>query len=200
MNSYYKYKRYLKYLFQYFGERLKGVDFTMRDLSLIEQTGGVLHGYSKTDEKHAAAIFDSLGVDEDKKLLDIGCGKGSFLRNASDYPFGEIAGLEYSPELADIAESNMKKLHLQDKVDIIQGDACQFNRYEHYNVFYFFNPFNREIMNRVLNRILAHRSDPFWIILHNPVCAKEVMAHGLVEKKKLFDTVKQYETVIYKWN
>ncbi len=199
MFNYYKYKRYAKYLVQYLGERIRGIDFTMRDLSLIEETGGVLHGYSKTDDKHAEEILDCLDVDCSKKLLDIGCGKGAFLRDASYFPFGEIAGLEYSSDLAKIAEKNMKKLNLQRRVKVIRGDACRYSGYENFNVFYFFNPFNKEVMNRVLRRILYRRSDPFWIILHNPVCADEVLEHGLVEKERLFDDVKQYETVIYKW-
>lgn len=46
-------KRYLLFGLQYFlWEKPRGLDFTMRDTSLLKKSQGVYHGYAKTDEKH----------------------------------------------------------------------------------------------------------------------------------------------------
>lgn len=197
-----RYLRYIRYTTQWLlKEKLLGLDFTMRDLSLLESSGGVLHGYSKTDEAHAKAIFDAIGVDESKRLLDIGCGKGAFLREACKQNFGRIAGLEYVKELADIAKRNFKRLGLEDHVTIYQGDARDFNHYRDFNVFYFFNPFEPKIMDTVMARICSANTPPpsFWVILHNPVSASIIEKHGGKEIKRLYDKVKSYETIIYEF-
>ena len=131
------------------------------------------------------------------KLLDIGCGKGAFLREAAKQPFGEIAGLEYVPALADTAKRNFKRVHLSERIKIYTGDATNFKKYGEYNVFYFFNPFNAEIMGKVIDRITDENVKKKWMILHNPVCADVIEAHGGKEIHRLYDKVKSYETVIY---
>lgn len=193
-----RYLRYLKYIFQWlFLEKARGLDFTMRDIHLLNDSGGVLHGYSKTDESHARLIFSSLCVDENKRLLDIGCGKGAFLREACKEPFGRIAGIEYVPELAEIARQNFNRLGLCNRVKVYVGDAIKFRHYSDYNVFYFFNPFDEEIMYKVIERIVVECKEKIWVILHNPVCASIIEEYGGKEIKRLYDGVKSYETIIY---
>ena len=196
-----RYKRYIKYTLQWlFTERLRGLDFTMRDTHLVAESNGLLHGYSKTDESHAKAIFDVLGANASMNLLDIGCGKGAFLREAAKYNFGKIAGLEYVEALANIAKENFVRLHLEDRIDIFCGDAVNFKSYQDYNVFYFFNPFDKAIMDKVVKAITKEQKSKIWIILHNPVCADVVTKYGGKEIKRLFDNIKSYQTIIYEIN
>lgn len=196
-----RYRRYIKYIMEWlFIERMRGLDFTMRDLSLTKTTGGLFHGYSKTDEAHAKTIFDAIDVNESMLLLDVGCGKGAFLREASRYPFGKIAGIEYSEELAKIGRKNFRLLKLDDKVKIYQADAAEFKQYEQFNVFYFFNPFIEEIMEKVIKKIMESHKGNFLVILHNPVSREIMERYGGIEIKRLYDKVKSYETVIYRMN
>lgn len=193
-----RYARYTKYFLQWlFLERMRGLDFSMRDKTLIRKSKGVLHGYSKTDETHANAIFSALHVDTSKRLLDVGCGKGAFLREASKQSFGKVSGLEYVPSLVEIARKNFRRLHLDNKIDLFCGDAAEFEGYANFNVFYFFNPFEAPIMDKVIAKIVATKKEKIWIILHNPVCDDVVKKYGGREKSRLFDKVKSYETVIY---
>ena len=190
--------RYGKYVLQWiFLEKLRGLDFTMRDTSLLTETGGVLHGYSKTDEKHAKEIFQRLEIDGQKRLLDIGCGKGAFLKEAAKEPFGDLAGIEYSDKIADIAKRNFRRMGLSEKVRIYQGDAAEFQDYQRYNVFYFFNPFGKEVMEKVMKRIVRDQKEKSWIILHHPTCAAIVESYGGNMTCRIFDPVKSYETIIY---
>lgn len=160
--------------------------------------GGVLHGYSKTDEAHAKAIFDSIPASKSMRLLDVGCGKGAFLREACKEPFGAVAGIEYVASLAETAKRNFKRMGLIGRVKVYTGDAAAFKHYGEYNVFYFFNPFDANIMEKVIDRIVAQQRENSWIILHNPVSAETVEKHGAKEITRLYDRTKSYETIIYK--
>lgn len=195
-----RFKRYSIYMIQWIAERMHGLDFTMRDTSLIAKSRGQLHGYSKTDESHAKEIFDSLNVSGDSKLLDVGCGKGVCLREASKYPFGKIAGIEIDERLVRIAKKNFRILKLDERIKIFQSDALEFGHYGAFNVFYFFNPFDKEIMERVVDRIAMSqgKSKMYYIILHNPVCMDVVENKGGVLVRKLYDPMKSYNTFIYK--
>lgn len=178
-----RYKRYAKYMFQWiFEEKIRGLDFTMRDLSLIDATSGELHGYSKTDEAHARRIFENLAfLDslENLSLLDVGCGKGAFLREASKYPFKKIAGIEYLESLVEIAQKNFRILKLNDRVYVKQADAAKFEGYGDYNVFYFFNPFEPDLMDSTIKLILSQcGGKTVWVILHNPVSADVILQNG----------------------
>lgn len=193
-------RRYGKYLFEWiFMEKIRGLDFTMRDTHLPRETGGVLHGYSKTDEAHAKAIFDLLGVDGEKRLLDVGCGKGAFLRVASGYPFGKIEGIEIDPMLVKTAKKNFRILNLEDRICVHCSDALAFERYDAFNVFYFFNPFDKEIMKKVVKKIQDSRRSgkEYYVILHNPICADVMLESGGELVSKLYDAMKSYETHIY---
>lgn len=193
-----QFKRYVKYLFQWlFLEKPRGLDFTMRDTSLKVATGGKFKGYAKTDEKHAREIFKSLHVDETMRLLDIGCGKGAFLREASREPFGAIAGVEYVEKLADIARNNFKKLGIADRVKVYTGDAVKFEHYGDYNVFYFSNPFDSEIMDQVMKRIMDVKKNKVWIVYYHPIAAHVVESYGGIAVAKLYDPMKSYKTIIY---
>lgn len=197
-----RFRRYGKYLFEWvFLEKMRGLDFTMRDTHLLRESGGALHGYSKTDEAHAKAIFETLGIDSKRRLLDVGCGKGAFLRVASKYPFGRIAGIEIDPALVKIAQKNFRRLGLEDSVQVYCSDALRFERYGEFDMFYFFNPFEKEIMSEVLAMIQGSKGDhqEYHIILHNPVCAEVVEEGGGKLVTKLYDTVKSYETYIYRF-
>lgn len=193
-------RRYGKYLFEWiFKEKIHGLDFTMRDAHLLSETDGRLHGYSKTDEAHAKKIFEALGVDKEKRLLDVGCGKGAFLREASKYPFGKIAGIEIDNALVKTAKKNFEILNLDKRVSIYCTDALKFEHYNLFNVFYFFNPFDKEIMTEVVKKIKDSREHyrKYYIILHNPVCAEVIEENGGKLAEKLYDEMKSYETHIY---
>lgn len=192
--------RYLRYLTQWiFLEKIRGLDFTMTDLSLVAATDGLYHGYSKTDEKHARAILDSLAPDASRHLLDIGCGKGAFLRIASQYPFGSIGGIELLEHLLETARRNFRILRLSDRIHLDHADALEYESYHLYNTFYFFNPFQTEIMMQVLQKILLSQKETFQIILHNPSAGLSPEQLGGIRICSLHDPAKDYVTVIYQF-
>lgn len=56
------------------------------------------------------AVLEFLGGPSNKKILDLGCGKGRFSRKIKDYGFLNIIGVDPSIELIKIAEKNNKDI------------------------------------------------------------------------------------------
>ncbi len=193
-------KRYIVFLFQYLVlEKTRGLDFTMRDLTLYKESNGVYHGYSKTNEKHLRDIFRRIDYDECTKLLDIGCGKGVVLKEAVRFPFKKIAGIELEKELVSIAEKNFKILGIADKVQCIHADAVNFTEYGSYNIFFLCNPFSEKILQKVADRIFdsKKKGDVITVIYHNPRFLN-IFEDGwqVIDKEMLHDAMKDYDTCI----
>lgn len=194
-----KLRRYGYYLFQYiFQERLRGLDFTMRDRQLYQETGGSYHGYSKTDEAHLRTIFDSLSYETERRILDVGCGKGVVLKEAASYPFTEIAGIEIQPKLVHRANQNFRRLGLQNRIICLEADAVLFEDYGRYDTFFFFNPFSETILEQVLEKIADQRKNrATTVIYHNPLYGKKILEQrNMALKAVLHDSMKNYDTWI----
>ena len=193
-------KRYLLFGIQYFlGEVPRGLDFTMRDTSLFRTSGGLYHGYSKTSEKHLKEIFSELSFHDEKRLLDVGCGKGVVLKVAAAFPLQKIAGIEIDERLVGIARNNFRVLGLDKKIECIQADAAEFEGYGEYDLFFFFNPFSGSVMEKVVDKLIAAAErNPITVIYHNPVYMQlfEQKAE-LSDVKKLYDRTKDYDTYIF---
>ncbi len=195
-----KYKRYFLYLFDLLQEKLMGLDFTLPAASVEVEASDKLNGYCKTSEKHLHTVLDALGRRVYRSnFLDIGCGKGSVLRTARDFPFRRVAGLELDPELVRIAKSNMRRLGMK-SVEVLQGDALTFTQYSDFDVFFLFNPFTSEILQPVLSTILQSLEEKpreIRIIYHHPVYGQLLEDAGLYREAVLYDKLKGYETYIY---
>ena len=48
------------------------------------------------------------------RILDVGCGKGKAMALMRRFPFGQVAGFDISPALADVANRNFRQLKLRD--------------------------------------------------------------------------------------
>lgn len=195
-------KRYIKFLLQYLlYEKPRGLDFTMRDTTLLKKNEGIYNGHSKTNEKHIQKIFQRVSLDN-ARLLDVGCGKGVVLKEAVKFPFEKVAGIEIRKELVQIAKNNFKILGIDDAVECIEADAIEFDQYGDYNVFFFFNPFSKEIMQKVVDKIIASRRKMdhiVTVIYHNPQFPMVFEDKTQVLSKEiLHDALKDYDTFIYK--
>lgn len=117
-----RWKRYFRFGVQYFlYEKPKGLDFTMRDLSFLKSSRGLLQGYRKTEEHHLKEIFGNLSFTGEERLLDIGWGKGVVLLEASSYPFKKMAGIDIDERLITVARKNFQILKMEDQVECIRA-------------------------------------------------------------------------------
>ena len=110
-------------------------------------------------------------------FIDFGSGKGRALLLASDYPFKEIIGIEFSPQLHAVAERNIGVYtNPERKCTMIQSicvDATTYRLPSGKLVLFMANPFNEPVMSRVLESLrqsLASESREVFIIYTNPQC------------------------------
>jgi hypothetical protein len=93
---------------------------------------------------------------EDYTFIDVGCGKGRMLLIASELPFRQVIGVELNGELASIAARNVEIWRETHRalapIQVLQQDATEIVRPAGKCVFYLYNPFGPE----VLQKLLAH--------------------------------------------
>jgi len=121
-------------------------------------------------------LFRTLELPGGKTLVDLGCGKGRVLLVASEAGFKEVRGVEFSPELCEIAAGNCAKFFEKKKPGmrfrIVESDVVDYAVQADEDVFFMFNPFDAHVLNIVMRRIvtsLAERRRQIWIIYRNPV-------------------------------
>jgi SAM-dependent methyltransferase len=140
-------------------------------------------------------MFDNLDWPfQNSTFVDFGCGKGASLVYASELGFKKVIGVEYSSSLARIAESNMEKLSnkIGRKVEneIINSDAALYEIPSEADCFYFFNPFDAFILDRVIqniNKSLEINNRKILIVYVNAL-------HNQVIEKYNYQIVKHFTT------
>ena|SRR5215212_123816 len=133
-------------------------------------------------------------------FVDYGSGKGRILLLASRLPFRRVVGVEYSPELHRIAQRNLRGTRFvhsrSGPVESICMDAVRYPIPEEPVVLYFYNPFDRPIMESVRdNVVLSYEGNPrgIAVIYLNPQHRDVWDAVGFLERYAWSD-----EYVIYK--
>lgn len=134
--------------------------------------------YTPSGFRFLRTALDQLTIHESDRILDVGCGKGHAMRTLLRYPFARVDGLELSPELAAIAQRNLRRHRSRSRVMV--GDAGSFGSgYADYNMFYLYNPFPELVFEEFLTSLDldASRRD-ICIIYCNPVCSDLLLARG----------------------
>ncbi len=133
--------------------------------------------YQPTTERSFHAAMASLPIEHREFVfVDFGSGKGKCLFMASDYPFQKIIGVEFSAELAALAQRNAERYHSPDqKCRQIESVACDAAAYEippEPGVYYFYNPFEADVLQAVCRNVQASlraRPRPAYILYYTPV-------------------------------
>ena len=116
-------------------------------------------------------ILNNIDINKNDIFIDFGCGKGRVLLIASQYKFKKIIGIEFSPELVDIARSNVSickdyNSFNIDIIKIIEGDVLDYKYNNNETVFYLYNPFSNIILDRLCEDIVkSYISNPRRILL-----------------------------------
>ena len=90
-------------------------------------------------------------------FVDYGSGKGKALMLASAYPFRRIVGVEFSPELHEVALKNLGTYWSHEQrcfaLESVCADALEWEPPTEPLLCFFFNPFDNATMERVLGRL-----------------------------------------------
>lgn len=106
-------------------------------------------------------------------FVDFGSGKGRVVLIAASYPFRRVTGVEFSPELHAIAESNLLSFrgrNLTRELRLLNIDATKFEFEDHAYIIFLYNPFGLSVMRRISNMIndARHRwGRPMYIVYYN---------------------------------
>jgi hypothetical protein len=117
--------------------------------------------YSPIPVEEFRKIIAGLALNfQDYVFVDFGSGKGRALLLASEFPFKQIMGIEFSPQLHAIAQSNFKKYSSPTQrctsLESINMDFTDFQLPLEPCVLYFLDPCRAAIYPRILQNI--HKS------------------------------------------
>jgi SAM-dependent methyltransferase len=136
------------------------VDTTRSNVNKNTQflTGVLGRPYFATEPWLFEQIMHALPVDLSQfTFVDLGSGKGRVLLMASDYPFKQIIGVEFMPELHRAAQENIAKYTNEQQqcrqIESICMDARDFDFPDGPLVVYLFNPFSESTFARVLENL-----------------------------------------------
>jgi hypothetical protein len=109
-------------------------------------------------------------------FVDFGSGKGLAVLLASNYPFRKIVGVEFAAELIEVAQTNLFKYRNPTQkctdIEFICTDVTEYRLAAEPTVFYFCNPFVKDVMKTTVARIeqsLRKFPREAWIVYVNPV-------------------------------
>ena len=97
-------------------------------------------------------------------FVDLGCGKGRALLIAAQFDFPRILGIELSPQLCQIAESNTSN---NPRIQIRQQDAATLNFPDAPLVVFLYHPFLAPVLHRVLTNLKRHNHPTYLLYANN---------------------------------
>jgi SAM-dependent methyltransferase len=122
-------------------------------------------------------IIAASGIDPRRYVfLDFGCGKGRAVLLASEYPFRKVVGVEFAPELVEIARRNLgayRSTTQQCKdVEVVCLDATKYPIPDEPVALFLYNPFEAPLMEQVVAsvaRSLGESPRDLVVLYANPV-------------------------------
>lgn len=118
------------------------------------------HGvfYHPSHPKFLFEVLGALDIDYSQyTFVDLGSGKGRVLLVASEFPFGEVLGVEFARELHEAAVENIGSYRSASqqcrKVRSLNADAAEFEFPAGPLVLYLFNPFGPAVLVPVLRNL-----------------------------------------------
>ena len=107
----------------------------------------------------------------------------------------KVNGVDFSKELCNIADDNMKKLGIRSKA--YHSDASTFNMYHNYTYFYMFNPVKGVTLKRTIKKNIDNtpvtKRNKIRIIYCNPWSEEILLGQGFIVDKNLASYAKAYK-------
>jgi 16S rRNA G966 N2-methylase RsmD len=149
--------------------------------------------YQPTRVRHFRKLMEFLNLPASNVFVDFGAGKGRVLILASMYNFKRVVGVEISSKLCKTAKDNIAFYKTRSKmsvdVQVVESDVLLYRITDDENVFFFFNPFDSYIMEKILEKImisLKNTPREAWIIINNS------QYDDLIEREK-FEIIEEFK-------
>ena len=119
-----------------------------------------VHFYVPTTASIIYEILASLPLHQNRfTFVDMGSGKGRVLLIASEFQFAKIVGIELSRHLHGVAQDNVKRYRPSSQkcsaFDLRCMDALDFDYGDEPLVLFLFDPFGREVLEKVIANLEA---------------------------------------------
>lgn len=132
--------------------------------------------YVASSPEEFARTLNAAPIDHKEFVfIDFGSGKGRAVLMATEFPFKKVIGVEFSPRLHDIARRNLAASRAERRcgaVELVCADAVTWPLPDEPLACYFYNPFQREVMEAVINNLresFERRPRPIYLLYSNPV-------------------------------
>lgn len=168
--------------------RLKDLDLGFVSLKTLCLSPERSSAHSNSGGPNLTRVLKKLKIPGTSRALDLGSGKGGAVFTLSRFPFAEIVGIEISPELVCVAETNLARLGLRN-VHFFCADAATVTDIDRFTHIYIFNPFPCAVVKQVLDNLavsLARTPRRLTLIYNNPVCHDTIMESGLFRMDEEF--------------
>lgn len=118
------------------------------------------YSYAASEYDGLVKIFDRVSLTKDDTLVDIGCGMGRVLFFCNQKFMCHVTGIEYDSKIFEKLKENAAYYHVrfknqEDKFHLLNIKAEDYDIQPHDNFFYMFNPFSRDILAKILDKIVC---------------------------------------------
>lgn len=134
------------------------------------------HGYAGSQPSIVRAALRELPSHSNFTFIDLGAGKGRPVMVASEFPYKEVIGVELSSPLVDLARKNLAIFRCRHPNcapnRIEKGDAAVFPFPAGDLVIFLYNPFGKEMIERVVANVeaaLNSEARSVFVIYYNPI-------------------------------
>jgi len=139
--------------------------------------------------QHIYAVLKKIPIPSCQVVfLDYGTGKGRAVVTAATFPYKRVLGVEVVEELIEIARHNLERMNHKkaEQVQLYHLNAAKFCLSQDVNVIYFFNPFEGQVLQEVINQIYdsytTHPRKMYIIFFNNDHFEKCIDGQGWIKK------------------
>lgn len=153
---------------QRFGTETTDVIPAWRLQDVVSPNRRFASNYVPTQEKDFEMLCSLLPINPaEVTFVDLGSGKGKALLLAAEHGFKRIVGVEFSPSLHATAQRNIRKYLARTrrdcKIESVCMDAADYLMPAGTLVVYFFNPFQREVVQTVLSQLRGLKQEVYAV-------------------------------------
>lgn len=139
------------------------------------------YSYAASEYDGLVKIFDRVSLTKEDTLVDIGCGMGRVLFFCNQKFMCNVTGIEYDSKIFQKLKENAAYYHVrfknqEDKFHLFNIKAENYDIQPCDNFFYLFNPFSRDILAKILDKIVSSvKCSPRIVTVILYYCTYEMM-------------------------
>lgn len=135
-------------------------------------------------------LMSALSIDFSQfTFIDVGSGKGRALLLAAEYGFRRIIGIEWLPDLDDIARANVERLQQREvltvRIELVCMDAAEFVFPAQPTLIFLFNPLAENSLRKLLANLeesLRRNPRSVFVAYANPILEHVLLNCSFLER------------------